>query len=286
MNTFWQIIKRHAYIGLFVVLMFISLHLFFRYHSYQQSMVRGFGLELQGGMNASIQRIRQLFYLRKANEALQAENAELRAMVAMSQVAQGQKDTAVHDTLYRQFYTYLPAQVLYNSTELQNNHLLLNVGRRDGVFPGMAVIAPQGVVGIVKDVSSHFASVLSVLHSQSKVSVRLSSEDYSGTLYWNGRSSDMAEMDEIPSHVEVRKGEKVVTSGYSLVYPQGIEVGRVVDVLSGPDDEFQRFSVRLAQDFKSLNRVYVVKNLYRTELDSLMTGEMAGWPVRQADKKD
>lgn len=286
MNTFWQIIKRHAYIGLFVVLMFISMQLFFRYHSYQQSMVRGVGLELQGGMNASIQRIRQLFYLRKANAALQAENAELRALAAMSQVAQGQTDTTVCDSLFHQFYTYLPAQVLYNSTELQNNHLLINVGRRDGVFPGMAVIAPQGVVGIVKDVSSHFASVLSVLHSQSKVSVRLSSEDYSGTLYWNGRSSDMVEMDEIPSHVAVRKGEKVVTSGYSLVYPQGIEVGRVVDVLSGPDDEFQRFSVRLVQDFRALNRVYVVKNLYRTELDSLMTGDMAGWPVRQAAKKD
>lgn len=285
MNTFWQIIKRHAYIGFFVVLMFISLQLFFRYHSYQQSMVHGFGLEVQGGMNASTQRIQQLFYLRKTNAALQAENAELRALAAMSHVPRPQADSTVRDSLYRQLYTYLPAQILYNSTDMKNNHLLLNVGRRDGVFPGMAVIAPQGVVGIVKEVSSHFSSVLSVLHSQSKVSVRLSSEAYSGSLYWNGKTSDMAEMDEIPSHVVVRKGEKVLTSGYSLVYPPGIEVGRVVEVLSKPGDEFQRLSVRLVQDFKALDRVYVVKNLYRMELDSLMTGDMAGWPIRQAPEE-
>ncbi|MDE5735909.1 MAG: hypothetical protein K2H65_02385, partial [Bacteroidales bacterium] len=117
--------------------------------------------------------------------------------------------------------------------------------------------------------------------SQSKVSVRLSSEAYSGSLYWNGRASDMVEMDEIPSHVVVRKGEKVVTSGYSLFFPAGIEVGRVVDVLSKPGDEFQRLSVRLVRDFKALDRVYVVKNLDRMELDSLMTGDMAVWPLRQ-----
>lgn len=285
MNAFWQIIKRHAYIGLFVVLMLVSLQLFFRHHDYQQSMVHGFGLELQGGMNASTQRIRQLFYLRKTNAALQAENAELRALVAMSRVPLAEADTTVQDSLYRQLYTYLPAQILYNSTDLKNNYLLLNVGSRDGVFPGMAVIAPQGIVGIVKDVSPHFASVLSILHSQTKVSVRLSSEAYSGSLYWNGRASDMVEMDEIPSHVVVRKGEKVVTSGYSLFFPAGIEVGRVVDVISKPGDEFQRLSVRLVRDFKALDRVYVVKNLDRMELDSLMTGDMAVWPLRQVEEE-
>lgn len=281
MNAIWQIIKRHAYIGLFVVLMFVSLQMFFRYHSYQESMVHGFGLELQGGMNASSQRIRQLFYLRKTNAALQAENAELRALVAMSQVPVTQADTTVHDTLYRQIYTYLPAQILYNSTEMKNNHLLLNVGRRDESSRAWPSLRRRGGRHR-QDVSSHFSSVLSVLHSQSKVSVRLSSEAYSGSLYWNGKQSDMAEMDEIPSHVDVRKGEKVLTSGYSLVYPPGIEVGRVEDVLSRPGDEFQRLSVRLVRDFKALDRVYVVKNLYRVELDSLMTGDMAGWPIRQA----
>lgn len=250
-------------------------------------MVHGLGMEVQGSMNSSVNRVRQLFYLRSTNEALQAENAELRAMVAMSQVPFAQKalqgkDYPENDSVipgagrYHRFYAYIPAQILYNSTDLKNNHLLLNVGRKDGVEPGMAVIAPKGVVGIVKEVSSHFSSVLSLLHSQSRVSVRLSSEAYSGSLYWNGRKSDMAEMDELPSHVVVRKGEKVLTSGYSLVYPPGIEVGRVEKVLSKPGDEFQRLSVRLSQDFKALDKVYVVKNLYDKELDSLMTGEMAG----------
>ena len=58
-----------------------------------------------------------------------------------------------------------------------------------------------------------------------------------------------------------------------------------MEVLSKPGDEFQRLSVRLVQDFKALDRVYVVKNLYRMELDSLMTGDMAGWPIRQAPEE-
>ena len=241
-------------------------------------MVHGLGMEVQGSMNSSVNRVRQLFYLRSTNEALQEENAELRAMTLMSQLPITERDTATPpgNSLFHHFYAYIPAQILYNSTDLKNNHLLLNVGRKDGVEPGMAVIAPKGVVGIVKEVSLHFSSVLSLLHSQSKVSVRLSSEAYSGSLYWNGRKSDMAEVDELPSHVVVRKGEKVVTSGYSLVYPPGLEVGRVVEVLSKPGDEFQRLSVRLSQDFKALDKVYVVKNLYDKELDSLMNDMFSG----------
>ena len=56
-----------------------------------------------------------------------------------------------------------------------------------------------------------------------------------------------------------------------------------LDVLSKPGDEFLRLSVRLVQDFKALDKVYVVKHLYRMELDSLMPSDMTPWPMgRQA----
>ena len=126
----------------------------------------------------------------------------------------------------------------------------------------------KGIIGIVDKVSEHFSSVLTVLHSQSLVSVSLASSGFSGSLSWPGIRYDEAVLSDIPSHVRIRIGEKVVTSGLSSVFPGGIPVGYVEEVISEPGEDFYRLRIRFSEDYHGVDQVYIVKDLYKAELES------------------
>ena len=71
------------------------------------------------------------------------------------------------------FLIIISAEVINNSVHKPNNYITIDKGRNDGVKKGMGVISSSGVVGIVKETSRHFSTILSILHSKSKVSVEL-----------------------------------------------------------------------------------------------------------------
>ena len=123
----------------------------------------------------------------------------------------------------------------------------------------MGVIGTKGVVGIVLNVSEHFSTVQSFLNSDTKISSSLVNSNAFGSLVWGDNNFDpqVAILKDIPNHVKVAKGEKVITSGFSL-FPAGILLGTVIqpDLESG--DSFLNISVALELDFISLQYVYVV----------------------------
>ena len=82
---------------------------------------------------------------------------------------------------------------------------------------------------------------------------------------WNGRNTLYANLDELPRHVEFQKGDTIVTSGYSAVFPSGIIVGTVADFEKQHDDNFYSLQVELATDFQALNNVRIIKNFRQTE---------------------
>lgn len=271
MNLLLQIFKKYFHWVVFFLLELLSLGMFFRNNSYQRSVVQSVGLEIQGAVSLQSNAVRQLFLLRKSEELLQIENTRLRAMLRASKVEKVDTTSLyARDSVFRQMYSYIPAAVIYNSVSLKNNYIVLNAGQEDGIKPGMAVISPNCVVGVVKSVSPHFSSVLSLLNSQNVISVRLGSSNYSGSLQWQGENTDLAEVSEIPSHVKVVLGERIITSGYSLIYPPGLEIGCVVRIMSEKGKDFQRLKIRLNQDFRTLDRVYVVRNIYKDEIDTIV----------------
>ena len=82
---------------------------------------------------------------------------------------------------------------------------------------------------------------------------------------WDGRDALYANLEELPRHVDFQKGDTVVTSGYSAVFPPGIIVGTVAEFEKQHDDNFYSLRVRLATDFQALNNVRVIKNLRQAE---------------------
>jgi len=133
----------------------------------------------------------------------------------------------------------------------------------------MGVITSNGVVGIVLQTSANFSAVQSLLHPDTRISVVLDSSEVFGSLMWgNNIDPRYATVRDIPNHVQVKTGEKVYTSGFSL-FPAGIEVGKIVETGITSGESFLDLKIELSTNFSNLHHVYVVKDLMVDEKEML-----------------
>lgn len=259
---------------LFVLLEAVSLLLISRNNYYQRTVMINSTNDLTGSLLETYSGFTDYFELKEANKMLAEENARLLNRRPESFISTDTGIFYMNDSLFaRQFY-YMSAKVMSNSTNRRNNYLKLNKGRIHGVDRDMAVIAPNGVVGQVIEVSPHFSSVMSVLNMNTRISARLKSSGQVGTLMWNGEDYRMGKLVDIPSHVQIKKGDTVVTSGFSQIYPKGELIGLVEDFSIGRGDNFYQVKVRFTVDYNKLYHVYIVKNLFREELMMLEQNEI------------
>ena len=168
----------------------------------------------------------------------------------------------------KRIYDYTFAHVIHNSTHKKYNYIIIDKGYRDSITSDMAVLSSRGVVGSVVNVSENFASVLPLLHPDMRLSAKLPSINQIGTLVWEEGDATHAYLVDIPQHLSVNIGDSVVTSGYSNVFPKDIPIGIVSDI-DNSNTSFLKIKVALATSFNNLNTVYVVRNLYKSELDTL-----------------
>ena len=172
---------------------------------------------------------------------------------------------AVRDFIHDFPYQFIMAEISSNSFVQLSNYITLNKGRIDGIQPDMGVVSDQGVVGVVSQVSDHFSVVIPLLNPKSRLSCKVLGSSYFGSLSWNGHSTRYATLEELPRHVEFQRGDTIVTSGYSAVFPAGLIVGIVEDYEKQHDDNFYALQVRLATDFQMLNHVRIIKNFLQQE---------------------
>jgi len=162
----------------------------------------------------------------------------------------------------------LSAAVIDNSVNLQKNFLTLDKGKRDGVSTDMAVITSDGVAGVIVVCSDNFSVAMSVLNLDFKLSARFKTNGYFGSVSWNGRSPEYAELSEIPQHVVVNVGDTIETTGYSSIFPEGVVVGTVSEFEKSGGD-FYKITLALATDFRKLHFVEIIGNLKKEEIIKL-----------------
>ena len=273
MNKLLQILKRYDYVVVFVVLVVVSLVLMARTSYYQSSRLVALGNGIAGDWYRGVNSVSGYFGLKAENDRLAAENAALRAQLAESYISYTDSVFTVNDTVYKQRYTYTEAQVMKNSWTQQNNYIMINKGSDLGVEPDMAVISPQGIVGIVVSTSRNFATVMPVLHSDSRNSVKVRRTGVSGSLVWDGLNYQYAQIVDITTAYQINEGDTIVTSGQANDFPEGIPVGYVQSAEPNQGTGFYKVRIRLATDFNKLDHVYIVDNRFREEQQKLMKGE-------------
>jgi rod shape-determining protein MreC len=167
-------------------------------------------------------------------------------------------------------YKLIPAKVITNELSKRENLITIDKGEADGIHKDMGVVSGNGIVGIVYMAGQHYSIVIPVLNTQSNISCTIQGRGYFGYLHWNGGPSSLAYVDDVPRHAHFRRGDKVVTSGYSSIFPEGIMVGTVGYVFNSADGLSYRVQVKLSTDFGRLRDVCVIADDTMKERIELM----------------
>ncbi len=263
------ILKRFHFQILFGLLLFLGVSLTIQQKNYQRTKFINSANYFSGGIYSSINNVEDYFNLRMVNNELQAENALLRSNLLSSLKKINGSYYHFHDTLYSQKYIYRIADVISNTYSKPSNYITLNMGSNDGIIEEMGVISPSGVVGMVGAVTDNYSTVISFLHPKTIISCKLKSSGVSGLLKWMGNDISKAQINDIPITTRIKKGDSVITSGYSSVFPGGVYLGEIISFERDIHSQTQKITVDLNIDYSSLNKVYVVENLYKIELDIL-----------------
>jgi rod shape-determining protein MreC len=221
-----------------------------------------FSQEISGNLSKKKNNLVQYLSLKEDNERLVAENLQLKNLLEAFKSLKS-KNSHV-EISQNQRYTYLPALVINNSVNKQYNYITIDKGANDGIERDMPVIANDGVVGLVEAVSENYSLVISLLNRNLKVSSKFKKNNYFGSFEWTGKSYRQAVLNEIPLHVDVQRGDTIVTSGFSTLFPGGVPIG-VVEDFSVNSGTFFTIQLQIAVDFKKLNNVYVVKDYKKEE---------------------
>jgi rod shape-determining protein MreC len=256
---------KHSNFVFFLLLEVLCFYLIVQNNSFQNASAFNSANFVSGNFYTAVNEIKSYFNLRETNQLLAEENARLRSHSSEAYAKYINTKYTAGDTVYRQQYQYTVAQVVNNSVNKRNNYLTLNKGSLHGITPEMAVITSNGIVGITKDVSPHFSSVLSVLNKNAKISARLKKSNYFGSLYWDGLNHQYGTLVDIPTHAKVQKGDTVVTTPYSAIFPDKITIGVIHEIEEKPGDNFYTLKVRFTTNFKNLSQVYVVQNIMAKE---------------------
>lgn len=236
-----------------------------RNNNFQQVSVFNSTNKVVASVLEAVNYVKEYINLKENNASLARENSNLKSLLPDTWYENRALRTMVKDTIKSQQYTYITARVVNNSINRRSNYLTLDKGSLQGIEKDMGVISSAGVVGIVKDVSKHYCTVMSVLHKNTRISTRFKSNNYFGSLEWDGADSREATLLEIAKHVKFNVGDTLVTTVYSAIFPEGVMVGVVKDSELKPGDNFYKITVELSTNFSNLSHVYIVDNLLKQE---------------------
>lgn len=271
MKSLFRFLLRNYFLMMFLALEAISFTLIVSNNNYQRVAFFNSSSNLFGSIYERFSNLDDYFNLSSTNARLAAENARLRRELQFRKMQQEKYPINRPDTVDAPAYYFTSAKVISNSVNKQFNYITLNKGSRHGIKPDMGIISPDGVVGVITNVSKNYSTGLSLLNRRLSIPAKINKNNYFGNLVWDGENYNTADLKEIPFHIMVNVGDTLVTSGFSTIFPEGIMIGKITsyDVESGTN--FYNIKVELSTNFKTLRYVEVVQNTKRAELIKLQT---------------
>lgn len=270
MRNLFLFLYRNNFLLLFLLLESVCVYLMVDNNNYHNASFLNSTNKVSANIYSIVNSVTEYLYLKENNEWLAGENVKLRMALPHNKIDTATQSTFIKDTLFNQQYIFINAKVINSTVNRRNNYITLNKGAAAGIQPEMGVVTANGIVGIVKDVSTNFSTVISFLHIKSKVSAKFKNNNYFGSLIWDDNNDPTTgTLKDIPKHVVFKTGDSLVTTAFSNVYPENIFLGTIKKSEIKPGDNFYTITVKLSTDFYSLTHVYVVKDLLKEEQKQL-----------------
>jgi len=200
--------------------------------------------------------------LQEENEKLKQKNSELEQSLRELEIIKSENNTLKEyvnlKEKYNEFQT-VPAYVINKDISNYNDTIIINVGSKDGVEINMPVISEKGLVGHIISVTESTAKVETIIDTASTIScVITTSRDMliaRGTL----NSSSTLKATYIPTNATILEGDKIETSGLGGIYPKGIHIGTIKQVVNTKNITDRYAIIETAVNFEKLETVLVIK---------------------------
>ncbi len=260
MQRIINFILRYRTTFLYGFLLFISLVFTIRSHSFHQSKYFNSSRWLSGSIYNTTTGITSYFNLNEENKRLADENEKLRSLLF----------NQAEDTLAAQYprtdFDVIQAKITKNSYASPRNYITINKGSKDGLAQDMGVITTKGILGIVENTSSNYATVQSILNTKSNINAKIKHTNYFGSLIWDANRYDVVQLIDIPRLVPVTVGDTIVTGAMSSIFPENIPIGVIRKYGLNEAQSFYNIDIQLFNDMANLKQIYVIKNRNRPEL--------------------
>lgn len=196
-------------------------------------------------------------------EALEKQNAELKAKsVDYDEVLAENKRlrALLNFQASHPQHNLLAGAVISRDYGTWSNTIIINKGSSDGVAKDMAVITPQGVVGFISDVSINSSRVQLMLDPRTSIGaiVQRSESRVSSVVRGNGNDPMEPQFVNIAKDADILEGDTLVTSGFGMIYPKGLYIGKIVSIHQSDNDFVKYAVIRPGVDFDKLEEVFVV----------------------------
>lgn len=278
------IIRKKNVLVYFLLLSF-SLSLIFKTNLFQKSKIIIFSNSTANYFNEMFNNLNGYFDLRRVNSELVNENLFLK----------NQLENVINkkqlDSLDNAIFKYQNAKVISNSLSSFKNYLIIDKGLKHGLENEMGIISSKGIVGIINYTTKNYSSVMSVLNIDTKINAKVKRTSHFGTLEWNGLSSKNLLLNDIPETAEIKVGDSIITGGMSLIFPEGINIGVVSEIIKQKNrndtianfminnqvkiakiqfkENYLNIVVKLHTDMNNLDIVYVIESLNKEEFKNI-----------------
>jgi len=269
MRNFIAFIKRFRVFLFFALLQGITFSIYFSYLQFPKYQYLTSASLFSGNILKLRNNLTKHFYLNYNNSILQKENIALMDSIPSSFIKLDNGLVKINDTIFNYQYEYTPAIVINSTHDKRNNYFTLNVGSKQNIEPGMGVFSSNGVVGMIHNCSEHFSVVKSCLTKDINIDVMVEETGDFGLLKWDGRNSKYGTLWGISNDSKIKKGSKIITRGGGKIFPRGIIVGRVFKKQVVEGKPLWDISVKFSENYNSLQRVYIIKNLLKKEQEKL-----------------
>lgn len=265
MRNLLNFFLRYSSWFVFLFYALLSCYLLFTRNPYQHHVYLTSANAVASGIYEVTGNVTSYVGLRDINDDLQRRNAALEAEVVMLRTQNKHLRQDILQDSLRSLdsvgrFEFVIASVINNSVIRPYNYITIDKGTADGLAPEMGVMDQNGVVGVTNVVGKHHSRIISLLNPNFRLSCKLRGNSAFGSLVWDGRNPSEALLEELPKQVRFHKGDTIITSGYSAMFPEGIPVGTVIGSTSGEDDNFHTLRIRLLTDFTTLSTVKVISN--------------------------
>jgi rod shape-determining protein MreC len=278
------IIRKKNVLVYFLLLSF-SLSLTFQTNFFQKSKLIIFSNGTANYFNKVFNNLNGYFNLKRVNSELVNENLFLK----------NQLENVINkkqlDSLDNAIFKYQNAKVISNSLSSFKNYLIIDKGLKHGLENEMGIISSKGIVGIINHTTKNYSSVMSVLNIDTKINAKVKRTSHFGTLEWDGLSRENLLLNDIPETAEIKVGDSIITGGMSLIFPEGINIGVVSEIIKQKShndtvvnfminnqvkiakikfkENYLNIVVKLHTDMNNLDIVYVIESLNKEEFKNI-----------------